>query len=117
MSASREPDHEVEQEAEHELEHRGPIPKTVLRRERRVAAGLLAAIALLAIGGYATIPTEAELVHIASTDDDDYARIEAMNSMILRGYWRDKAFKDFERFNKAGPYEVRQFLAACTATS
>ena len=76
-----------------------------------MAAGLFAACALLALGGFLTIPTEADLVHTASTHDDDFTRVRAMNAMVLRGYWKDKAFKDFERFNKAGPHAIRQFMA------
>lgn len=88
-----------------------PIPKDVLRRERRWAAGLLAACVFLAVGGYLTIPTEADLVQTATTHEDDLRRVRAMNAMVLRGYWKDKAFKDFERFNKAGPHAIRQFMA------
>ncbi len=90
---------------------KAPIPQDVLRRERRVVAGLLAAILLLALGGFVTIPTEEELVHTATTHEDDLTRVRAMNAMVLRGYWKDKAFKDFERFNKAGPHAIRQFMA------
>lgn len=88
-----------------------PIPRNVLRRERRMVAGLLATIALLALIGFATIPTEAELVETASTHANSKTRVAAMNAMIRRGYWSDKSFKSFERFNKAGPHELRQFLA------
>ncbi len=99
------------EELDYDLEHEGPIPKTVLRRERRMAAGLLAAITVLALGGFLTIPTEDDLMETASTHADPLVRVRAMNALVRRGYWQDKAFKDFERFNKSGPPEIPQFLA------
>ncbi len=108
MSVPSEP--ELDDEA-YAAEHQGPIPKTVLRRERRIAGGLLAAIVLLGLAGYATIPTEAELVETATTHPDPEARIKAMNAMIRRGYWEDRSFAEFEAFLKASPREVPQFNA------
>ena len=99
------------EQASYELEHQGPIPRTVLRRERRVAAGLLAAITVLAVGGFMTIPTEDEVVHTASTHPNPLTRVRAVNTMIRRGYWEDKTYQDFERFIKAGPPEISQFMA------
>jgi len=108
MSVPNEP--ELDDEA-YAAEHQGPIPKTVLRRERRIVAVLVAAIALLGIGGYLTIPTESELVETATTHPDPAQRVWAMNAMIRRGYWKDRSFKEFEAFLKASPPEVPQFIA------
>lgn len=89
----------------------GPIPESVLRRERRWAAALLAAITLLGIGGYLSIPTEDDLVFTARTAADPFDRVRAMNALIRRGYWDDRAFKEFETFMKASPKVLPQFMA------
>ncbi|QDV06815.1 hypothetical protein Poly30_23300 [Planctomycetes bacterium Poly30] len=89
----------------------GPIPEAVLRRERRWAAGLLMAIVALGTAGYLSIPTEEDLVITSRTAADPFDRVRAMNALIRRGYWEDRAFKEFEAFMKASPKELPQFMA------
>lgn len=88
-----------------------PIPEAVLRRERLWAAVLLAAIAILGTVGYLTVPTEDDLVLTVRTAADPEDRVRAMNALIRRGYWEDRAFKEFETFMKSSPKELPQFMA------
>lgn len=89
----------------------GPIPEAVLKRERRVAAALLVAITIVGLVGYLTIPTMDDLVETSRTAADPLDRVGAMNAMISRGYWEDRAFNEFETFMKASPEELPQFMA------
>lgn len=87
------------------------IPPQVERRERRLLLGLSVALVVAAAIGFLTIPTEETLLDRASNHPDVEARIEAMNALVVRGYWADRSLKDLHVFLKDSPAPVRQFMA------
>ncbi|MEM9378724.1 MAG: hypothetical protein AAGB93_02165 [Planctomycetota bacterium] len=88
-----------------------PIPDAILRRERLIVLVLAVAITVAASIAWATIPTDEELHEVASTHEDVEARIEAMNALVVRGYWEDRTLPELHAFLKESPAELRQFVA------
>ena len=87
------------------------VPASVRKTERIVLIGLAVVIAIAAAVGWATVPTDAELVERASTGDDPRARVRAMNALVLRGYWEERPLAELTEFLDASPPEIRQFVA------
>ncbi|MEM8710114.1 MAG: hypothetical protein AAGG01_04115 [Planctomycetota bacterium] len=87
------------------------IPKAVVRRERKIVAGLLAACASIALAGYLTVPSQTDLLETARSAEDPNDRVRALNALIRRGFWKHRSFKEFELFMKGSPEELPQFMA------
>ncbi|MEM6572170.1 MAG: hypothetical protein AAF957_27395 [Planctomycetota bacterium] len=88
-----------------------PVPDSIVRRERLIVLVLAVAIALAAGIAWATIPTDEELFEVASTHENVEARIEAMNALVVRGYWEVRTLQELRAFLKESPPELRQFVA------
>lgn len=90
--------------------HGGTLPDVVQNRERLTVAALAVTIVIAAIVGWATIPSDAELLERASTADGTRARVRAMNALVVRGYWDERPLTELKDFLDASPPELRQFV-------
>ena len=87
------------------------VPPAVERRERRLLLGLMTALVVAALVGFLTIPNDAALLDRATHEPDVESRIEAMNALVVRGYWADRSLEDLQAFLKDSPAPLRQFMA------
>lgn len=82
----------------------------VRRRERRTLAALGAVVLVVAVVGWLSIPSDAELLARATTHPRTRARIEAMNALAHRGYWEERPTRELQRFLADQPAEVVRFV-------
>lgn len=94
-----------------QLSETSAMPAIVVRRERRMVAALLASCATVALAGLLTVPSQADLLETARSAEDPDDRVHALHALIRRGFWKTRAFKEFELFMKGSPEELPQFMA------
>lgn len=87
-----------------------PTLEDIKRRERRLLLVLGSFAAVLALVGWLSIPSEESLLEQASNATSSKARIEAMNSLVHRGYWNDRPPVELRTYVSKQPKEVRQFM-------
>ena len=89
---------------------RPPTLQRVRTRELRVLAALAAVIAAVALAAWWTVPSDATLVQRTRFHPDVETRVEAMNALILRGYWEARPTRELQLFLEEQPEEVRSFV-------
>lgn len=87
-----------------------PTMEDIQRRERRLVVALGGIVAVIALVGWLTIPSEASLLKQASEATSHKARIEAINTLVHRGYWNDRPPAELRVYVSQQPKEVQQFM-------
>lgn len=88
-----------------------PTFSAVRRREHRLLIALALIVAVIALVGWLSIPSEENLLETARHDPDVTSRIEAMNALAHRGYWSERPPGELNAFLKEQPREVRKFMS------
>lgn len=94
-----------------EAEDQGPPPLSRIRsRDRRVMVTLASILGVVALATWLTIPSDATLLERARAHPDQETRIEALNALVLRGYWDQRPTRELVQFLADQPEQVQRFV-------